>query len=355
MAPTGSYSLADLLQQRFASAAEFGLDTINEVLQRDLANYNSQVTDQMALFAEPLTKQSRIYGVSASVSMVEVDEFGAPPTQKNLPGLTVSFPLRLYKSGLGWTSKTLEIATPREIASKFIEARRGHAARLILEMRKALFLSSNYTFVDKLTNGVSLAIKRLLNADGDAIPNSPSGATFDGSTHDHYNDRDGGSLANVDIDAIVSDVTEHGNTRGLKIIIALADKTDVKALTGFVDLGDGGIIYNAADTTLKKLNFDDLENQLIGYWRDSSTEVWVKPWGVQNYALCIASGVTEKAVGFRQREQTTLQGLRILARIDDYPMIADNMEAEFGMGIWNRTAAAVVDFGNSSYTDPTLT
>lgn len=354
--PTGTYSLDDLLQQRFASAAEFGLDTINEVLQRDLANYNSQVLDQMTLFSDPLTKQSRIYGVSAAVSMVEVDEFGVAPSQKNLPGVTVSFPLRMYKSSLGWTTKYMEIATPREIASKFLEARRGHSQALIQEMRKAIFNSNNYTFVDKLTNGVSLAIKRLINADSADIPDSPAGVSFNGASHDHYNARVA-ALANSDVTSLVSDVTEHGNTRGLKIIVSLtADKAAIKALSDFIDLGDSGIVYNAADTTAKKLNFDDLENQLIGYWLDTSVEVWVKPWALTGYFLCIASGATEKAVGFRQRPQSSLQGLRILPRISgDYPLISDDMEAEFGIGIWNRTAAAVLYTGATSWSNPALT
>ncbi|KKN52915.1 hypothetical protein LCGC14_0607770 [marine sediment metagenome] len=351
----GTYSLVDLLQQRFASAAEFGLDTINEILQRDLANYNSQVNDQMGLFADPLVKQSRIYGVSAVNSMTEVDEFGQAPSNRNLPGVTVSFPLSMYKSALGWTSKYMEIATPREIASKFLESRRGHAQQLILQMRRSIFNSNNFTHIDKLTNGVSLAIKRLINADSADIPDSPAGATFDGSTHDHYNAR-AAALANADVNGLVSDVTEHGNTRGVKIIVTLgADKTAISALSLFIPISDPGLIYHTANETRRKEAFEDLENQLIGFWGDTSVEVWVKPWGLTGYFLCVATGMPEKPIGFRQRKQTALQGLRILPSISgEYPLLAQNMEAEFGMGIWNRTAGAVLYTGATSWVNPAI-
>jgi hypothetical protein len=350
--PTGTYSLEDLRQQRFASAAEFGLDTINKVLQADLLYYNAQVQDQLQLLAEPLTEQSRVYGASASNPMVEVDEYGVAPSHETLVGTTISFPLKLYKSAIGWTSKYLEIATPEEIVEQYLKARRGHAAQLILQLRRAIFNSTNYTHVDKLTNGVSLTIRRLINADGEAIPDSPAGVSFTAATHDHYNARVG-TLANSDVDSLVSDVTEHGNTRGLKIIIALSDKATLTALTGFVALGDRGFVYNANDSTVRTYNFDDLENQLIGYWRQSNVEVWVKPWALASYWLCVATGIPEKCVGFRQRKQTNLQGLRIVPMLtNDYPLIAQNMEAEFGFGIWNRSAAAVLYTGGTSFVDP---
>jgi hypothetical protein len=352
MANTGSYSIDDLLAQRFSSAADFGLDTINKVLQADLDYYNAEVTEQLRLLAEPMTEQQRIYGTSAMVDMVEIDEFGAAPTKKNLTGVTCGFPLHLYSSSLGWTSKYLEIATPAEVAAQYLQVRKGHAAKMTTEIKKAIFNNANFTFVDKLTNGVSLGVKRFINADSSVIPNSPAGVSFDGTSHTHYLARVS-TLANSDIDGLVSTINEHGHTKGLMIVIALGDKAAISALTGFKKLSSPELIYNATDATVAKLDMGDLENQMIGLWNET-IPVWVKPWAVANYVLCVATGSNEKVLAFRQRPQTALQGLRIVAEINDYPLIAKSMESEYGFGVWNRLAGAVLYTGGTSWVNPTL-
>ena len=351
---TGMYNLDDLRAARFSSAAEFGLDTINEILQRDLANFNAQMTDQLTLLADPLTVQSRIYGTSAAQAMVEMDEFGAAPSRKQLPGETVSFPLRLYAQTLGWTSKSLQIADSAEIVEKFLQLRTGYSNEVIKQVRLSMYNDTNYSFIDVLTDGITLAVKRFLNADSQRIPDSPAGAEFDADTHTHYLASATGTVSNADIDTLVNHVTEHGNTRGIKLVIHMDNKAAISLLTGFEALGDAGIIYNASDTTLKKANFGDLENQLIGYWRTSSVEVWVKPWAVANYPLCVATEGVEKPLGYRQREQASLRGFRIDAKVNDYPLIAEFTEAEFGFGVWNRTAGAIMFITDTTYANPSL-
>lgn len=351
-AVTGSYNVDDLLAVKNASAASFGLDTINKVLQADLDYYNSEVADQLGLLCESITEQQRIFGTSAMVDMVEMDEFGAAPTKKNSVGQTVAFPLRLYSSSIGWTSKYFEIATPAEIAAKYLEIRKGHAYRMTQELKKAIYSDANYTFVDKLTNGVSLAVKRFINADSSTIPESPAGVTFDGSTHTHYVAR-AGALAATDIDSLISTVTEHGHTKGLKLVISLSNKSDITKFTNFSELDSPNFQYNATDNTIVKINNDDLENQLAGYW-NKYIEVWVKPWAVADYVLCFAADAAEKPICFRQRPQASLQGLRIVADINDYPLIAKSMESEYGFGVWNRTAGAVLYIGDTTWANPTI-
>jgi len=353
MANTGSYSIDDLLAVRFASAGSFGLDTINKVLQADLDYYNVGVTEQLGLFAEPVTEQQRIYGTSAMIDMVEIDEYGAAPTKKNLTGVTCGFPLRLFSSSIGWTSKYFEIATPAEIAAQYLQVRKGHAAKMTQEIKKAIYNNANYTFVDKLTNGVSLAIKRFINADSSVIPNSPAGVSFDGSSHTHYLAKAGASLANADIDGLVSTVTEHGNTQALMLVISLSNKAAISALTGFKKLSSPELVYNATDATVARLDMSDLENQMIGLWNET-IPVWVKPWAIENYVLCVATGAAEKPLAFRQRPQTALQGLRIVAEINDYPLISKSMEAEYGFGVWNRLAGGVLYTGGTTWANPTI-
>ena len=329
---TGILSIKDLLASRFTSAAQFGLDTINKTLQADVDYFNSQVVEQVGSLAEMTSDRQRIYGTSAAISMVEVDEFGLARSKKNLVGGSVAAPLRKFESVLAWTNDYLKVASPAELVETYLKARKGYSMSIIKQVKKAIFNKDNYSYTDQFVDNVALGIKRLVNADGAVIPDSPAGATFDGATHTHYFGTTGTGVANADIDFQVTHLTEHGHTNAVKLVIALADASAIKALTGFVTLGDGGIVYGNSDTTARKLDFSDLENQLIGYWRNSSVEVWVKPWGTANYSFVYSEGAGEKPLIYRVRPQTALQGFRIAAQFDSHPLVAQVAQAEFGFG-----------------------
>ena len=46
-------------------------------------------------------------------------------------------------------------------------------------------------------------------------------------------------------------------------------------------------------------------------------EVWVKPWAIANFAFAWDAASPQKPLVFRQRTQTSLQGLRIAATLGD--------------------------------------
>ena len=348
---TGTFSVDDLLAVRNASAAEFGMDKINQALQADLSFYNNLVSEQMSLFAENLTEQSRVYGASVLHQMSEVDEFGVAPSKKGYSTGDVSFPLRLYSSSIGWTQKHLDIATPNELLSEYLSVRTGHSYEINKQIKKAIYNNTNATFVDKNFNGVSLTVRRFLNADGQAIPDY-EGTSFTAASHTHY--MANSTLTGSAVDLLISNVQEHGHTRGLKLIINIADKSKMIGLTGtgsFVPLGNAVMVYNASDSTMTRLDNTDLNNQHIGYWND--IEVWVKPYAVANYMLCITSE-GEKPLGFRQRPQSSLQGLRLVSEIPGFPLISKSFEAEFGVAVNSRTSGAVLYFANATWANPTI-
>jgi hypothetical protein len=49
-----------------------------------------------------------------------------------------------------------------------------------------------------------------------------------------------------------------------------------------------------------------------------------------------------------------MQGLRVAALNNDYPLLAKDMEAEFGIAVWTRTNGAVLYDANATYADPTI-
>jgi hypothetical protein len=347
---TGSYDIASLLATRNQSVAEFGLDTIQEVLAADVAAHNQIVNEMVEEMCEPTTERQRIYGTSADGEMIEVDEYGRAPTQADRPGSTVAFPLKQFQYNVGWTEKWMQTHTPSDLAVQVQGAEKAHLRAIQREIKRALFLSANFTFNDHLVDKVDLSVKRLVNADSAPIPNGPNGESYDGASHTHYNFN--ASLTAAVLKDNINDVIEHGHGGAVKAAINKADETAVRALTGFVAYPDPRIIYRATDTPGQTLDISRLDNRAIGIFEGA--EVWVKPWAIANYTFAWDAASPNKPLCFRQRVQESLQGLRVAAENVAFPLTAKFMEAEYGLGVWTRTNGAVLYFAGGSYTDPTI-
>jgi hypothetical protein len=112
----GTYSLEDLLAQRYVPASQFGFDAIARAIQAHLDWLNGQVADQVGLIAESSTDVRRVWGTSENMEMKEVDELGVARTQKDTNGVEVNFPLRKFSRSTGWTSDFVARATPADLA-----------------------------------------------------------------------------------------------------------------------------------------------------------------------------------------------------------------------------------------------
>jgi hypothetical protein len=354
---TGINSVEDLRAYRFASATELGLDTINAVITADLAETNAKMLDAIRLLAEPVTEQGRIYGTSYSVPMQEVDEFGEARSRKARPGSQVDFPMKRFTQTLSWTLDAFKRMTPAEMAEKYLAHRQGYNNEVVRQIKKAAYLKTNFSSVDQLTNGVTLNVKRFLNADGAQIPDAPDGTSFVGSTHTHYNAMTGTAVANVDVNTLVDHVTEHGHTQGLMVVVSQTDAPTIAALSNFRNPLDAGLITPSPTTqTFMATSAPNLgNNRLIGAWRNSSVEVWIKPWAVTGRYACFATGSREKPLAYRQPAFAGLQGYRLNSQSEQLSIIAQLLESEFGFGVWDRTAGAFLDVVNqATWSDPTI-
>lgn len=347
---TGTYDISSLLNQTFTTAEEFGLDKIADVLQRDLDAHNAVVSESIDELAEVTTEREGVYGTSADGEMLEVDEYGRAPTQKEEVGERVAWPLRLFQYNLGWTAKYLQVATPADLAKSQLNAEAAHWRAILRDIKRAIYGSANYTYRDHLTDKALLDIKRFVNADGAGVPNGPNGETFDGDTHTHY-DANNGWLASALL-ASINDVIEHGHGGAVKTAINKADETAVRALTGFVAYPDPRVVYRATDTPGQTLDISRLDNRAIGIF--NGAEIWVKSWALDNYPFSWDSADPRKPLRFRQRNQTALQGLRLAAENADYPLYVKFQEAEFGVGVWTRTNGGVLYVGGGTWVDPVI-
>lgn len=351
----GTYSLEDLLAQRFVPATEFGLDGIARAIQARLTWLNEQVNSQMGLLAETTSDVRRIWGGSEHMEMVEVDELGVARTQKDSNGVEIDFPLRKFSISTGFTADFIARATPADLAQKALDVQVAYLERVRNEIAFAFFGKANYKFVDWLGDGTTLNVKAFLNADGAAIPSAPDGTAFAG-THQHYVGTAGASLAYTDIDTLIANVTEH-QLKGIGLFINVSNVATLVALgsTKFTALTLAVVaVPGRTSGTVQTADVeDDPANKLVGYW--AGYPVYTRSWVPADYYVAMATGSAMKPLVHRVDKFAGLNGLRLVARTGMHPLTADTWEAEVGFGAWGRNAAAFLK-GNAqtTYTNPTL-
>ena len=356
---TGTYSILDLLQVRDASAASYGVSTIAQAISADVSYTNQTVSELLSDLCQKTTSQISVWGGGQVHAMSKVDEFGEGLPTKFTPGINASIPLNRWVQKIQWSSKYFSMKTPEEIANEYLELRKGYLLAVQSEVKRAIYNNVNYTFVDRLFNNVSLSVKCFANADGGYdLPDSPGGATFTSSSHDHYPGE--ASFTEAFMDAAILNVTEHGNTKNLKIYINLNDLDQFNAVrvsgsTGaFTPLPDAASVLAINQLASGRTSdMSDLENRLVGYWK-GNVEVWIKPWAIEHYYVVAATGMATKPLLFRELPYPALQGFRIDAPLPDYPLYADRTEAIFGIAPFDRTQVAVLYDGNATYAVPTI-
>jgi hypothetical protein len=348
---TGSGTIDTLLAARNLSAAEFGMSTVQEILNADLAVHNALMAQAIGEFAAISTDKQRIYGASARGKMVRVDEHGRAPTQRVGKNGQVAFPLDLFQYNIGWTRTWEKEKTPADFAEAMQGAQKAHRIAILGELKRAVFLSGNYTHTDDLVDGIQLNVKRLLNGDSAPIPDGPNGEVYNVATHNHY-------LASAAFDqtlllALIATVVEHGHGGKVRVYINAAQENTVRGFANFVAYQDPRIILATnANQANARLDITRLDNRAIGLL--GAAEVWVKPWVPALYAFCFDVDYPQKPAHLRERTPGSMQ-LQIAAIIDMHPLVAEFMEAKFGIGVWSRTNGAVAFGGGGAYVDPAIT
>ena len=345
----GTLTNEDLLAVTNQSAEEFGLDAIHDVLAADLETHNEQVTQMVGEFCEISVDRQRIYGASEDGEMTEVDEFGRPPTQGTKTNPQVAFPLRRFMYAIGWTELFFKQATPADMTKAFQGAEKAHLKQLVGQLKTAIYRPTNYTYNDHLVDKVDLAVKAFINADSMPMPDGPNGEVWDPSTHTHYTAA--ASLVEADILAQIDNVVEHDHGSNVKLYINRANEQAFRGLGGFEAYHDPRLSLGTHINQVgERLDITRVDNRAIGII--GAAEVWVKPWAFPNYAFCTDIEDEKKALLFRQRDSNSLQGLMIAAQFNAFPLVAEMMLAEFGIGVWNRTNGAVHQFNNGTYQSP---
>lgn len=353
----GTHAVIDTLASiNNTNVAAYGEDRVFAEIQAALDAHNRMTDEMLGDFVERSTDRQRRYGGTDSMAMDELDEYGRADAQKITAGATVGFPLRKYGLSLQWTRNYLREATPAELAAATIAAMDADVKAIQREVKRALFLSTNVTFVDRLVDGISLAVKRLVNADSQPIPLGPNGESFTAASHTHYLYTAGVSLAAADLTALVLAIREHAASGQVVVNINAAQEAAVRALTGFQAITPVFVTpATSAAAVVEAYDTGNIGDRKIGYFGPNYAEVWVKPWVPAGYLHAWNSGGPAPLV-MRTRNANT-GALELVYEDEVHPLRAKGWEREFGVGVWNRTngAALYIDTGAAgAYVAPTI-
>lgn len=349
--PYGTFSVTDTLASSQQSIAQYGEDRAFADIAAALMAHNRIVDQMTGSLVERTSDRQRRYGSQDTMEMQKVDEFGRALAQKVAAGTTVGFPLEGFEVAVQWTRLAFQNMRATELAAQFEAARDADIKNIQREIRRAIFDSVNVSFIDRRVDNVTLAVKRLVNADSASIPLGPNGETFNGATHTHYLARVG-ALAASDITAVVNTVVEHTATGQPRLYIARTEETAIRGFTSnFVPLTP--VFISPADNTTRAVGNLDVRNpndRDIGYW-DQTALVSVKPWMLSGYMFAWMDGGLPPLV-MRVRDDSS-GSFQVLYDDEAHPLRARGLGREFGFGAWTRTNGAVLYTGGTTYTVPT--
>lgn len=353
----GTLQTLDTLESTFQTVADFGEDNAYDQLQAMLDGHNRILNDLYSDLVDRTTDKQRRYGTTDSVDMVKTDEWGRPDAQKAAPGAVAGFPLDSYQFTHQMTRKYMQTASVAEMFGQVVAAMDSDVRNVTKVVKQALYRPTNYTFDDYLTNrqtSIPLNVRALLNADGLGIPAGPNGETFNGGTHTHYLvAATPGSPIAADYVNLLETVLEHYATGQAIIAINRAQEASIRAMANFTPILNANLFASDNSTRFGGVGTLDgvqLYDREIGQF--NGAQVWVKPWVVAGYPVAY---IRNQPKVLCMRSRNAVSGNFVLVADDErYPLRAKGFEREFGVGVWNRTGAAVLDIQNGTYTEPTI-
>lgn len=354
MGQYGTLSVLDDLSTVNETVAEFGEDVLAQRFATALAIHNEAFAD-MASDLVTVTDQYLLPAGGADTAIIdELDEWGAADASKPSAAGNLGLPLRIYGGALQWTRTWMETYSVARAASKLDAFAMADIQIFQRNIKRALFGATNTTgYHDRLQTGLTYDLKALLNGDGQAIPIGPDGSTFDGATHTHYTGS--GTLTAAAMSALIENVTEHGVDGQIRLYIAKADETVFRGLSGFSPYMDARITV-AAGTQIgtQALDVTSPNDRAIGVF--DGAEVWVKPWVPDDYQVVLDVGAATKPLGARTRTGSFsgTGAFRIVAENEVYPLRAQNVGREYGVGVIGRWKAAVHYSANATYATPSF-
>lgn len=266
--------------------------------------------------------------------------------------IEVAFPWERIGWAMGWNYETQARMTLADLERNVASKQAGNAKRHLREMFRAIFPSANYTYKDE--DKGDLTVRRLANGDGTTYP--PTTASDAEADDNHYlvsgYAPNAMSATNNPFVTLRDELVEHyGAVSAVVAIINNAQRAEVMTdLPNFVDGPTAGITPGATAATADPLDGANVPGRFLGIEGDSGVYVYVNEEGrvPANYVFGGLVGAPAPLMERIPRE-AALQGFKLEAEEEHYPMFKREYRDRFGYAVAERLSAAVMflDAGGS--------
>ncbi len=344
----------------------FDLNTLWNEFQDTIEIQNAERTKIVQMLTFPVTSLVERVAQVSSARFEVASEYGEPRGIRPATGyFNLGYDFEWYDLAARFTWKFLAEAPANQIQAINAMVLEADNVLIYEQVMKALF-GGNVNREANISDQI-VPVYGLYNNDG-VIPPTFKSKTFTG-THNHYMTSGAVSLVPSDLDDLYDNVTEHGYTRanGYSFVV-IATTREVKAIRTFRIVN--GATYDFIPARGDFAQLLPADQQLIGdqpanTWKGMNVAGAYGPMLIvevdsfpAGYVVGLATGGPENLgnpVGFRQHENTSLRGLRLVkGPSNNYPLIDSFYNRGFGTGIRQRGGAAIMQVtASATYTAPT--
>ena len=300
------------------------------------------------------------YRVGTSNGMERYTEYGTPdPKRSETTGHML--PLMPWDRGLGWTWRYLEKARLPQIQADIADAVKDIRDRWRINLLTRLLQrgddSGAYNGLG--SSGLSPGFATAAASTGvDFTPPAYGGNTFD-SDHEHYVGISGGAFTAAVFTDAKAELLEHGHEPPYNFLIGKTDETTVKGLTGFTKTTEV-LIRPGQDTDTTTFSTAYV-NGAYSIGAISDFQVWVVPGIPQYYGVGYKTyGANSQRNPLRIRLPKGMSRPMVRVFSDPrsgagaaYPLQYAMMFMEYGVGVYDRTAATPRYVNNTTWADGT--
>lgn len=297
-------------------------------------------------------------------------EFGVPKAmRRNVDYFRMGLPLDFYDAATRFTQAFLRDASREQVELQFSNALEADNRLVFRKTMQAL--TTKVTAGNRDTNENGVEIFDLWDGSAGETPPPFAGKTFSAG-HSHYLVSGAAALDSGDIEALISTIQEHGfglrNTGERLIVLVHPDEANaiatwrrgvenansavakydfIPAQGAPAYLTDETIVGDRPPATYNSLA---IEGSYGDAWIIKDYQV---PTGYVIATATSGSGSTRNPLAIREHVNSEYRGLRLLT-VDNHPLRNAYFQRGFGVGVRNRSAAAVMQIkASGSYVDPT--
>lgn len=362
--PRGTHTEGDVITQTLDGRS---LNDIWREFQATLEAWNTDRTRLVTALTFPVTDPIEDVPQVSGEDFEEASEFGEPKGIRGGDYFSMGYDFGWYDVAVRYTWKYLAEATAPQVESAHNMVLEADNRLIFSKVLKAIFNNVNRLATIRSQN---VNVYPFYNNDGTVPPKWKN--TVHAGTHNHYITSGAGVVDSGDLDALELHLKHHGYGRQAgSTLILLVNNQELQTIRNFrvatgasydfipgagqppwlLPANVGGVVVPQGAGIPSTVNGLEVAGR-YGSWL-----IVEEDYIPAGYVLGFATGGANQAtnpVGFRQHQNSSLRGLRLVKGRDaDYPLIDSFYNRGFGTGVRHRGAGIVMQItAAGAYTIP---